>query len=194
VTASIASVNSLPVTVDVLGVYLPLVLRNYKPYVPPANGPDLVITGISVTPSAPAAGQSATVKVTIKNQGNQAVPDVWYYISLYIDRAPTGRSDVTDYYAFGSKKLAVGSTYTATIVTVSGSPITFTAGTHALYAQVDSCWQCSTPDYALIQETNENNNIFGPFSLNVSGVMADVEQAFSPPSSVAPPPTPTSEP
>jgi hypothetical protein len=175
-------------------VYLPVVMRNYKPYVPPANGSDLVITGISVTPSAPAAGQSATVKVTIKNQGNQAVPDVWYYISLYIDRAPAGRSDVTDYYAFGLKKLAIGSTYQATIVTLGGSPITFTAGTHTLYAQVDPCWQCSTPDYGFIQETNENNNIFGPFSLNVSGVMESVEQAFSPPSSVAPPPAPTSEP
>jgi hypothetical protein len=167
-------------------VYVPLVMRNYKPYVPPANGPDLVITGISVTPSAPAAGQSATVRVTVRNQGNQAA-STWFFVHLYTDRAPTGRSDVDGKWQYGPSSLAVGAS-----VQVS-SIISFTAGAHNLYAQADTYWGYGSPDYGNVQETSENNNVLGPFALNVSGVAVDVEQTL-PPSPVAPPPEPTREP
>ena len=165
---------------------LPLVMRSYKPYVPPANGPDLVITGISVTPSAPAAGQSATVRVTVRNQGNRAA-STWFFVHLYTDRAPTGRSDVDGKWAYGPSSLAVGASAQVSIDT------TFTAGAHNLYAQTDTYWGYGSPDYGNVQETNENNNVFGPFPLNVSGVAVDMEQTL-PPSPGTPPPEPTSEP
>jgi subtilase family serine protease len=170
----------------VRGIYLPLVVRNYKPYVPPANGPDLVITGISVTPSAPAAGQSATVRVTVRNQGNRAA-STWFFVHLYTDRAPGGRSDVDGKWAYGPSSLAVGASAQVSIDT------SFTAGAHTLYAQADTYWGYGSPDYGNVQETNENNNVFGPFALNVSGVAVDVEQTL-PPSPVGPPPEPTREP
>ena len=153
---------------------------------PPANGLGLVITGISVNPPAPAAGQSATVRITVKNQGNRAV-STWFFVHLYTDHAPSGRSDVDGKWAYGPSSLAVGASSQVSIDT------TFTAGAHNLYAQADTYWGYGSPDYGNVQETNENNNVLGPFPLNVSGMAVEMEQTL-PPSPVAPPPEPTSEP
>ena len=89
--------------------------------------------------------------------------------------------------AFGRHAACHGASAQVNIAT------TFTAGAHNLYAQADTYWGYGSPDYGNVQETNENNNVFGPFALNVSGIAMDVEQTL-PPSPVGPPPEPTREP
>jgi hypothetical protein len=136
-------------------IFLPLVLRNYSPL--PTDGPDLVITDITIDPASPQAGQPATVYVTVENQGNM---DLEYgnnfYVDFYVDNEPE-QFEIGD-IEWGAQSwwFDVGESHT-----FSGE-YTFTGGTHQLYAQAD------TDDTVL--ETNEANNVLGPAPLGVVGV------------------------
>jgi uncharacterized repeat protein (TIGR01451 family) len=152
---------------------------------PPPTGPDLVVTDISVVPNPPEAGQSATVYVTVKNQGNQAVPyGNNFYVDFYVDRepAPLIRGDI-DWGVQGSWFGAGESR------TLSGS-YTFTEGTHQLWGQADT-------DNTVV-ETNENNNVLGPMTLDVTslgGGEAPTRPVIIPtPGAGSPRPTPTPAP
>ena len=165
-------------------IYLPIIFRNYTPP-PPPTGPDLVVTGISVAPNPPEAGQSATVYVTVKNQGNRPVAyGNNFYVDFYVDSepAPLLRGDIE--WGVQGSWFGVGESRT-----LSGSYI-FTEGTHQLYAQADTD--------STVTETNENNNVLGPVPLNVTslgGGEAPVGPAVIPTPGVGSPrSTPTLEP
>jgi len=127
------------------------------PTSPSPTGPDLVVTDISVVPNPPEAGQSAMVYVTVRNQGNQAVPyGNNFYVDFYVDHepAPLLRGDI-DWGVQGSW-FGTGESRT-----LDGS-YTFTEGTHQLWGQADT-------DNTVV-ETNENNNVLGPVILDVTSL------------------------
>jgi PKD repeat protein len=127
------------------------------PTSPPPTGPDLVVTDISVVPDPPEAGQSATVYVTVKNQGNQAVPYANnFYVDFYVDREPAPLLHGDIEWGVQFSWFGAGESYT-----LNGS-YTFTEGTHQLWGQADT-------DNTVV-ETNENNNVLGPVPLDVTSL------------------------
>jgi hypothetical protein len=160
-------------------VHLPLVMLNYEAPSPPPDGPDLVITGITVqTPIT--AGEPATVQVTVENQGNQPVPfGNNFYVDLYVDRQP-------GWLLIGDVEWGVqGTWFGVGDAVVLTTPYTFTSGTHQLYAQAD------TDDS--VTERIETNNVYGPLVIEVEGTSPDEELVTPTPPPVMdrPRPTPT---
>jgi uncharacterized repeat protein (TIGR01451 family) len=159
-------------------IYLPLVSRNHGG----PQLPDLVVTGISVTPANPSAGQAVDLAVTIKNQGNAATP-ACFWIDLYINPTQLPITINKGWFEAGSEgglvwaacgldagqsvTLHYGDTYYRPAYSQFDgrftSPLTYT-----LYAQVDS-WNPST-DYGAVYESSEQNNVYGPYSVSVGGV------------------------
>lgn len=145
-------------------VFLPLVVRNYMP---PLSGIDLVVQGIQVAPAAPASGAPVTVTVTVRNQGSQAA-ESWFFVDLYTDPAspPARISDLGQDYGYGPRNFAAGATWP---VVLEG--LTFTTGSHTLYAQVDTYDGFNgSPVYGMVPEANEANNISEPFTFQVSAL------------------------
>ncbi len=106
-------------------------------------GPDLTVTSMTTTPTAPVAGQNITVKVNVKNIGGGAAGG--FYVDIYKNLATKPAPyQVGDAYCWISG-LAVGTTTTCT-QTVSYA----TAGTYKMWAQVDTDQQ--------VAEANETNN------------------------------------
>jgi uncharacterized membrane protein len=162
-------------------VYLPLVMANYEP-TPIPDGPDLVVTDISVDPASPGAGESATVCVTVRNQGNRAMQSGNnFWVDFYVNTEPIpGTAGDLSWGAQGSD-FGIGATRDFC------DSYSFTAGAHQLYAQADTD--------NTVTERFEDNNVFGPVPLNVVGVGSDeapVAPAGSPtPGERRPRPTPT---
>lgn len=100
--------------------------------------PDLIITGISLTPSSPVAGNQVTITATVKNVGTSPA-DQTFSVRFLIDGFPIGSGSIS----FGLKP---GVTKSATI--------TWTAevGTHTITAQADQ-------PFDKIDESNEQNNV-----------------------------------
>lgn len=166
-------------------VYLPLVLRNYVLPV----GPDLVITDIATDPASPVAGEEATITVTVKNQGTGTASS-WFFIDLYVDpiTPPDECTDLGTYYTYGTSDLGPGESYQARFSHMFGN-----GGAHTLYAQADTYDGFNgSPDYGMIEESNEVNNIYGPFGVSVSGPGTSGEEPTLP--GIGPRPTPTAEP
>jgi len=158
-------------------IYLPLVSHNHGG----PQLPDLVVTGISVTPANPSAGQTVDLAVTIKNQGNAATP-ACFWIDLYINPTQLPITVNRGWFETGSEgglvwsvcgldagqsvTLHYGDTnYRPAYSQFDGrftSPLTYT-----LYAQVDS-WNPST-NYGAVYESGEQNNVYGPYSVSVGG-------------------------
>ena len=109
--------------------------------------PDLIVTGVSWSPSNPAAGQAVTISATIKNQGTGPTPSgVIHGVLFSVDGNPVNWSDNN------TSSLAAGASVT---LTANGGPNgtstwTATAGTHTVLANVD--------DINRIAESNESNN------------------------------------
>jgi hypothetical protein len=194
-TATDSDGNTATATINVLvsyetnETYLPIILKNYAPPVPP-TGPDLVVTGITTDPASPSVGEEATIHVTVKNQGNQAA-NSWFFIDLYVDPAspPDDRADLGTYYGYGpTSGLVPGQTHQVSFSHTFGS-----GGDHTLYAQVDTYDGLNgSPDYGMIQESIEGNNIYGPVSVSVSGTSVGGEEAPLP--ETGPRPTPAAGP
>jgi flagellar hook assembly protein FlgD len=107
--------------------------------------PDLIVQSITTDPINPVAGQSTSVTVTIKNQGDTtAFKD--FFTHLYIDPPSVPKVGDEGDRAWLLDGLAAGQTYAFPSYTT-----TFTAGTHDLYAQVDV--------YDQIDEREEGNNV-----------------------------------
>jgi PKD repeat protein len=124
---------------------------------PPTTGPDLVVTDISVVPDPPEAGQSATVYVTVKNQGNQGVPyGNNFYVDFYVDHEPAPLLHGDIEWGVQFSWFGAGESYTL------DSSYTFTEGTHQLWGQADT-------DNTVV-ETDENNNVLGPVTLDVTSL------------------------
>ncbi|NLF13385.1 MAG: hypothetical protein GX597_16495, partial [Anaerolineaceae bacterium] len=128
------------------------------PEIPPL--PDLIVESIRVVPKNPIINQSATILVTIKNQGTKDLAmDNSFYTDLYIDPAvvPIQLGQDSD-HAWGCQAYWVpaGESYTLSW------EYTFTdVKVYALYAQVDTDGH--------VGEANENNNVLGPMSVEVMG-------------------------
>lgn len=140
-------------------VCLPLVLRGY------AQLPDLVVTDIAIDPALPSVGQTITVSVTVENRGAVASSD-WFFVDLYVNPVspPINRADLGLYYDYVPATLDPGASYRSVFTHTLTSD-----GEHILYAQVDTYDGFNgSPNYGMIQESDETNNIFGPFSFSAA--------------------------
>jgi len=143
--------------------YLPLVLKAYAPSLP--TGADLVVTSIAIDPAWPSVGQPVTLAVAVENQGTEATRS-WFTVDLYVDPAapPADCTDLGTYQGDGPPVLEPG----------QGDEVSFghtfaSGGDHTLYAQVDTYDGFhGNPDWGMIQESNEGNNVYGPVSGTVS--------------------------
>jgi hypothetical protein len=137
--------------------------------------PDLTITDIRAYPTQPYVGQTVEVVVTIKNVGTQDVADGNnFHLDLYIN-PPTDdlKGQQGDFYADiqgAQMKVGQSRTFAFTLEDV----FTDTAS-YNLWAQVDTP---HLPDYPLgfVQESDEDNNIFGPDYLLVGTLYHWVEK------------------
>jgi hypothetical protein len=142
-------------------VYLPLVMNSYVP------GKNLVVKSVLVTP-----GNPAVTAVVVQNTGGWATTET-FGVSLYLDPPNPSSIGVNKLWydvncANGviwevSQTMQPGQTLTLTTATAAPAPYTrwpvsFSAGTHSLYALVDA-WGTGI---GLVQETNESDNIRGP--------------------------------
>ncbi len=98
--------------------------------------PDLIVLSISSSPATPAAGQTVTFTVTVKNQGNATAQG--FFTGYYIDNVFQGQSDMV-------LSLAAGSTVTQVF------QWTALQGSHAFKAFTDY-------NNNLVLENNETNN------------------------------------
>jgi hypothetical protein len=154
-------------------IYLPLMMYTGKP--------DLIIKNIQLFP----------LKVLIANNGNEDTDMFW--LDLGID--PQHEPEVNQaWHQWGSDygaawevpALRAGEIMTLTIsdawynVEQSRWPEGFGAGEHTLWAYVDS-WGYPRP-YGSIQESNENNNRYGPMVFTTSGALLNEkkDQVFEP--------------
>jgi uncharacterized repeat protein (TIGR01451 family) len=178
-------------------IYLPLVTRNQGG----PQLPDLAVTAITVTPPNPVAGQPVDLAVTIKNQGTLATSGC-FWTDLYIN--PSRRPQYNDTWDQISSEgltwyvcnVGIGESITLRIndshfrsdySRFSGTfaaPITYT-----LYAQVDN-WNSAT-SYGGVYESNEQNNVYGPQVVPVSGAAVTGASLENKPSLLPARPDPT---
>jgi hypothetical protein len=148
----------------------------------PGDGPDLVVTQFTVSPSDPHVGQDAMITVKVKNQGNVAT-DSDFWVDFYINPNPVPTTAGSLWYNVSQidplrgiswlvRGLAPGEERTLTSTEQSYYQ-DYTAwwgyfetpGTHDLYIYVDS-WNGSDPNGG-VDETNESNNRSGPVRISV---------------------------
>lgn len=147
----------------------------------PANpaGIDLVVTNITIVP-----GQPATVKVTIKNQGQTAVPvGNNFYVDFYDNPNPEPpHSFQWGNVAWGGQ----GAYMTPGASHTFEAAYNFGSGFHRLYAQVDTD--------NTVGEANEANNVYGCLAYNATGEQTAPSERTPMPTADAPRHTPTPEP
>lgn len=110
--------------------------------------PDLVITGITLTPAVPTANSNFSAAVTVKNQGSIASASCSSYLDIWINSTTVQvcGADGDKWASVGS--IAAGASKTITISGLAAG----VAGTKTLRAFVDS--------YCKVVESNDNNNQF----------------------------------
>ena len=152
------------------------------------TGIDLVVTDIAVQPAAPSAGEQAMVYVTIRNQGSRDVAlGNNFYLDFYVDREPAYLLPGDVIWGVQGSWMKAGASRTFT------AGYAFTAGSHRLYALVDT-------DNSVDECPHEANNRFGPVTLNASpsalspGGPASAGEPTPAPTMVAPRSTPTPQP
>ena len=135
---------------------------------------DLIISDIWTLPATPAAGESATIFVTVRNQGSDDVPaDNNFYVDLYVDQQPAYRLPGSFSWGVQAAWVEAGDGYTFS------APWIFSAGAHTLWAQADT--DDTVPADALLCEASETNNVGDPLAVMVSGPQ---RQAPAPPAPV----------
>ncbi|MCL4870447.1 MAG: right-handed parallel beta-helix repeat-containing protein [Anaerolineae bacterium] len=134
-------------------VFLPVMYTSCTPI----TGVDLVVVGIEIVPANPTAGQTVTVRVTIRNQGTTNVtPGNNFYLDFYVNRSPAPVLPGDIQWGIQGSWMTAGATRTLT------DSYVFSGGTHQLWAQVDT-------DNTVNECPNEHNNILGPITLTVTG-------------------------
>lgn len=159
---------STDTTIVPVPIFLPIIANNAGEQTPdcqlvtqpPGNpsGVDLIVTSISLSPNPPQAGQEATVRVTVKNQGVADVITGNNFIIDFYDNPepePPGPLQGGDLF-WGVQGVDFPAGASQTVV----GTYTFTSGFHHLYAQVD------TDD--TVDESNETNNVYGCLGLAVN--------------------------
>jgi hypothetical protein len=123
--------------------------------------PDVIITNVSISPTAPTPGSAVTVKATIKNQGLVDTPSgVFVGTGFNVDGNYLGAFFVKD--ANGNKtNLAAGASFAGSCTTLW----TASAGTHTFLAKAD--------DVDRFAESNEDNNTLEK-SYSISNALPDV--------------------
>jgi len=109
--------------------------------------PDLIVTSISASPTAPVAGQNVTFNAVVKNQGTAATPD-----GTILGVAFSINGQIATWSDTSTTSLAAGASST---LTAHGGPTgaatwSGPAGSYTVLANVD--------DINRIAETNETNN------------------------------------
>jgi hypothetical protein len=143
--------------------YLPIILKNYTPPVPPPAAPDLVVENIIAT--------SNVVTVTIRNAGTAAVNDA-FWVDVYFNPSETPSLNhpwdtiashgvvwgvTTSIPAGGTLVLTTGGPYYFGPPDSSAPPLPVGANVYALVDSVDY-----STTYGAVQESNEGNNLYGP--------------------------------
>jgi YD repeat-containing protein len=130
-----------------------------KPTSTPTPGsqtkPDLIVTGISISPENPTTSNFVNITANIKNQSSVATGFVTVTVGFYYDRAtPPSTSDAYNgsEFFFG---LAANSETSVTEILVKFT----TPGAHNIWVFVDPG--------NFVAESDENNNVFGPYTFNV---------------------------
>jgi hypothetical protein len=133
--------------------------------VPPSANPpgvDLVVTNVVLVPANPQPGQTTSVRVTIKNQGQT---DVTYGNNFYLDFYDNPHPEPPQHLQIGNIAWGIqGSHMEAGVSKTYIANYTFSAGFHRLWAQVDT-------DNS-VNEANENNNLYGCKGVSVGGSQA----------------------
>lgn len=129
---------------------------------------DLVVTNITLSNPSPKISDRFDITVKIKNQGNASTKASSLRIGLFYDKAsaPVAGSSPDDYPVFFNV-LAPGqeSSVTETYVRFS------TVGSHNIWAIVDNNLQEN--------ESNETNNVFGPYNVNVLASNSNLNNNFA---------------
>ncbi len=121
---------------------------------PAGSQPDLTVTSITLNPSTVTAGNNFDVSVKIKNQGTASTATS-FKIGLYYDRPSAPAASSYDDTESQSGTMAVNQE-----ITLTESMVEFAnAGAHNIWVIVDR--EGSVP------ESNEANNVFGPYNVNV---------------------------
>lgn len=111
------------------------------------NGPDLVVTSVSLSPANPAAGQPVTFSATIKNQGTVASPaGMVHGVAFEVGSHKTWSDTHT-------ASIAPGASVTVTANGGYSDLATWPAGANGSYSVT-----ATADDVNRIPETNESNN------------------------------------
>ncbi len=122
---------------------------------------DLIITGIETHPYKPGPLQDMEMDVTIVNQGTKDAGS--FFVDWYADRSfPPGPGEGDRWNSVSS--LGAGD---STVVTLPVYQYEL-AGAYSMYAQVDTDTD--------VDESKEDNNIFGPQTINVNTCRADINE------------------
>ncbi|HSP56512.1 MAG TPA: CARDB domain-containing protein, partial [Dehalococcoidia bacterium] len=119
-----------------------------------APHPELAVTSLTVTPSAPQAGEQVAVSVGVTNWGHDCPLCssflVDFYKSLIAPPGPLQGGDIECSFVIPAQ---------ATAVTCSGNVVYPLAGNFQMWAQVDRT--------NAVIEVDDNNNVFGPRAITV---------------------------
>jgi len=140
--------------------------------------PDMIVTGVSMSPSSPAVGSLVTFSATIKNQGTGATPaGIKNGVVFSVDGVVITWSDNN------TQSIAPGAsvTVTANFGPKNSSTWTATAGTHNIDA-----WVNDARRYPEITLTN--NHLIQSFTVSASPTPSPVPTPTPPPSSACPGP------
>jgi hypothetical protein len=144
--------------------------------------PELVPVSLSVDPVLPVVRRPATVRLALRNQGGAAAQDFWLELYINPSSPPTGPNQWWYDLCGSATNCNGGGWYVEAIQ--PGQTITLTsqelwpgstwwegyfttAGPQTLYAYVD--WWADPPTgWGSIHESDENNNLIGPVTVNVA--------------------------
>ena len=137
--------------------------------------PDLIVTDIRVSPESPFVNGSATVYVTIKNQGGADV-DLGnnFFLDLYINPTTNDLDGIPGDYWWDVQGYLMKAGATAEFQ-VSLSGIFDDTASYYLWAQVD---RAELPDYpsGYVIESDDGNNVEGPETVRVRTRFAWAQQ------------------
>lgn len=125
-------------------------IAEFQVYGTPAPNPDLMITGMSWSPTSPVETTPITISATVKNNGNASSAATM--VNFYLNNELVGSAPVA--------LLAAGASATTSMTLNAG---TKTAATYSLSAKVDE-------SNAIIEQNDENNSYLNPSSLVIAPV------------------------
>lgn len=124
-------------------------------------GPDLIVSSVSVLPTSGNVGGTYTASWTVKNQGDGPAATGGWYDTLYVSSSPTFNASTATYIGslFNTSTLNQGDSYNQNYTFII--PGGFAIGNVYVFVDTDS------GNY--VPETNDNNNISSPFTVNIAG-------------------------